>query len=380
MFFKDFSINNYVKDQLDDLYHSNRVPHALLLNGREGSGHFQFGLYLAKLLLCKNTNQSFCGECSSCKKSDSFQHPDLHFSFPIHLSKTNHSEKSDDQRQTFIEMLIKYKCIGKSTWYSLMGNENKQGVIGVKESQEVLKKLSLKSYEGGAKVLIMWLPEMMNVQSANKLLKLIEEPPAKTFFILISDNKEKLLPTISSRLQHIDVSSPKEGEIVSFLLKNFEIDELAAKKYSAYANGNLHQAINFHFNRSHDSDYLPVFIKWMRLCYSRNIAETIDWVNEISKMGREQVKEFLLYNLEMFRNCVVGHYKIDFKSLNDEEIAFLEKFKPFINHNNIVQLNDLINEAYFHIERNANTKILMLDVSIKIFKLLKNSVYQSKKV
>ena len=148
-------------------------------------------------------------------------------------------------------MLIKYKCIGKSTWYSLMGNENKQGVIGVKESQEVLKKLSLKSYEGGAKVLIMWLPEMMNVQSANKLLKLIEEPPAKTFFILISDNKEKLLPTISSRLQHIDVSPPSEEEIVSFLLNNFEIDELSAKKYSAYANGNLHRAINFHFNSSH---------------------------------------------------------------------------------------------------------------------------------
>ena len=369
MFFKNFSINNYVKNQLDDLYHSNRVPHALLLNGQEGSGHFQFGLYLAKLLLCKNTNQSF-----------SFQHPDLHFSFPIHLSKTNHSEKSDDQRQIFIEMLIKYKCIGKSTWYSLMGNENKQGVIGVKESQEVLKKLSLKSYEGGAKVLIMWLPEMMNIQSANKLLKLIEEPPAKTFFILISDNKEKLLPTISSRLQHIDVSPPSEEEIVSFLLNNFEIDELSAKKYSAYANGNLHRAINFHFNSSHNSDYLPFFFFFMRLCYSRNIADTIDWVNEISKMGREQLKEFLLYNLEMFRNCVIGHYKVDFKTLNDEEMAFLEKFKPYINHNNIIPLNDLINEAYFHVERNANTKILMLDVSIKIFKLLKNSVYQIKKV
>lgn len=376
MIFSDLQFQANTKAKLIELFNSNRVPHALLLNGNEGSGHFQLGLCFASLLMCSNPKNEACGDCPSCKKIKNFQHPDLHFSFPIHLSKSEHSETSDDQRIRFVEMLDKYKCIGKNTWYSSMGNENKQGVIGVKESQAILKKLSLKAFEGRSKVLIMWLPEMMNQQASNKLLKLIEEPPEKTFFVLVSDNKQQLLPTISSRLQTIDIPSLQNKDVLSFLMKNFEIDEKIAVEYAEISNGNLNKAINHYFNESGSSILLPIFIKWMRLCYSRNIAETIDWVNEISKTGREQVKDFLLYVLEMFRKCVLGHYKIGSEGLNNEEKAFLEKFKPFINHQNIVQLNELINEAHFHMQRNANTKILLLDVSIKLYKLIKNNAYQ----
>ena len=378
MIFSDLPFQPNTKAKLIGLFSSNRVPHAILLNASEGSGHFQLGLCFASLLMCSNPKNEACGNCPSCKKIENFQHPDLHFSFPIHISKSEHCETSDDQRARFVEMLNKYKCIGKNTWYYTMGNENKQGVIGVKESQAILKKLSLKAFEGRSKVLIMWLPEMMNQQASNKLLKLIEEPPEKTFFILVSNNKQQLLPTISSRLQSIDIPSLQNKDVVSFLMKNFEIDEKIAFEYAKISNGNLNKAINHYINESSSSILLPIFIKWMRLCYSRNIAETIDWVNEISKTGREQVKDFLLYVLEMFRKCVLGHYKIDLEGLNNEEKSFLEKFKPFINHQNIEQLNELINEAHFHMQRNANTKILLLDVSIKLYKLIKNNAYQSK--
>ena len=276
MIFSNLPFQANIKAKLTELFNSSRVPHAILLNGSEGSGHFQLGLSFASLLMCSNPKNDACNDCSSCKKINNYQHPDVHFSFPVHLSKSEHSETSDDQRTRFVEMLDKYKCIGKNTWYSSMGNENKQGVIGVKESQSILKKLSLKSFEGRSKVLIMWLPEMMNQQASNKLLKLIEEPPEKTFFILVSDNKQQLLPTISSRLQTIDIPSLQNEDILSFLMKNFDIDEKLAVEYANTSNGNLNKAINHYFNESSSSILLPIFIKWMRLCYSRNIAETID--------------------------------------------------------------------------------------------------------
>lgn len=378
MFQSNHFFNQTAKDKLVELFQSNRVPHALLLNGKEGSGHFQLGLFFASLLLCKNPSNAPCGKCPSCVKLKSLQHPDLHYSFPIHLSKSEHRETSDDQIKLFLELVNKYKCIGKNSWYSVMGNENKQGVIGVKESQSILKKMSLKSFEGGPKVLIVWLAEMMNTQASNKLLKLIEEPPAKTYFIFITDNKQHLLPTISSRLQLIDIPQPKEKEIEEYLKNEFKIDDHLASKYTAISNRNLNKAIEFHFKTSAVSSFLPLFIKWMRLCYSRNIADTIDWVNEFSKTGREQVKDFLLYSLEMFRACLMDHYQISLNEISKEEKQFLEKFKPFINHHNIIQLTDLINEAYFHMERNANPKILLLDVSIQLYKLLKIKAYYPK--
>ena len=377
MSYSNFSFNQFAKNKVLELYQSNRIPHGILLNGNEGSGHFQLGLFLASLLLCSNDSNTSHEDTPCLKKVMSFQHPDIHFSFPIHLSKAEHSEISDDRLKDFLQMVRKYKCIGKSSWYSVMGNENKQGVIVVKESQSILKKLSLKSFEGGAKVLLMWLPEMMNNQASNKLLKVIEEPPSQTYFIFITDQKSNLLPTISSRLQCIDIPYAKQKEVVNFLVKEFEIDEQKAQEYANISNYNLNKAINHHFSNSEVSSHLPMFVKWMRLCYSRNIADNIDWVNDCSKIGREKTKDFLIYTIEMFRNCLIDHFKIDSKIISDEERNFLKKFKPFINHHNIVQLTDLINEAHYHLERNANTKVLLLDVSIKLYKLLRVQPYYS---
>ena len=372
MYFSDFPGQDSTKTQLLDLFKSERVPHALLLNGEEGCGHLQLALSFSSLLLCKSpTPLDACKNCSSCKMYEKYQHPDLHFSYPIHLSKTEHSETSDDQRSSFLEALEKYKCLGKKTWYSKMGNENKQGVIGVKESQAILAKISLKSFFGSAKILLMWMPELMNIQAANKLLKLIEEPPENTYFIFVSNNQSKILPTISSRLQTINVPRLKDENISDFLEKKFQIEPYTAKNIAKISKGNLNKAINTHLDAGISEMNRSLFVNWMRLCYSRNIADTIDWVNEFSKIGREQIKDFITYSLEMYRQCIMGNYNMEIEGVSDSEKNFLEKFKPFVNHQNISEINSIMNDAYYHMERNANPKILMLDVSIKLYKLLR---------
>ena len=372
MYFSDFPGQDSTKTQLLDLFKSERVPHALLLNGEEGCGHLQLALSFSSLLLCKSpTPLDACKNCSSCKMYEKYQHPDLHFSYPIHLSKTEHSETSDDQRSSFLEALEKYKCLGKKTWYSKMGNENKQGVIGVKESQAILAKISLKSFFGSAKILLMWMPELMNIQAANKLLKLIEEPPENTYFIFVSNNQSKILPTISSRLQTINVPRLKDENISDFLEKKFQIEPYTAKNIAKISKGNLNKAINTHLDAGISEMNRSLFVNWMRLCYSRNIADTIDWVNEFSKIGREQIKDFIIYSLEMYRQCIMGNYNMEIEGVSESEKNFLEKFKPFVNHQNISEINSIMNDAYYHMERNANPKILMLDVSIKLYKLLR---------
>ena len=372
MYFSDFPGQDSTKTQLLDLFKSERVPHALLLNGEEGCGHLQLALSFSSLLLCKSpTPLDACKNCSSCKMYEKYQHPDLHFSYPIHLSKTEHSETSDDQRSSFLDALEKYKCLGKKTWYSKMGNENKQGVIGVKESQAILAKISLKSFFGSAKILLMWMPELMNIQAANKLLKLIEEPPENTYFIFVSNNQSKILPTISSRLQTINVPRLKDENISDFLEKKFQIEPSTANNIAKISKGNLNKAINTHLDAGISEMNRSLFVNWMRLCYSRNIADTIDWVNEFSKIGREQIKDFIIYSLEMYRQCIMGNYNMEIEGVSESEKNFLEKFKPFVNHQNISEINSIMNDAYYHMERNANPKILMLDVSIKLYKLLR---------
>lgn len=372
MYFSDLNSQEASKEQLINLFSKEKVPHALLLSGPEGCGHLQLALSFSALLLC-NTPQKkdACKKCSSCLKYEHFQHPDIHFSFPIHLLKSEHSEISDDKREVFVKTITEQKCLGKKSWFAAMGNENKQGVIGVKESHSIIKKMNLKSFLGGAKILIMWLPELMNLQAANKLLKLIEEPPEKTYFILVSDSPQKIISTINSRLQHIAVPKMSIKNISDFLESNFNLSKESSSSLAHLSNGNLNKAIITHLNASNLELNISLFIKWMRLCYSRNIADTIDWVNELSKMGREQVKDFINYSLEMSRQCIVRNFSISKDQITQKEEKFLEKFQPFINNKNISEINALFNDCYYHVERNANPKIVMLDVSLQLFKLLR---------
>ena len=372
MLFKDVIAQEELKKQLIKTIKSNKVSHAQLFCGPEGCGHFAMAVAYAQLLLCHKRAEDSCGSCPSCIKIQQFAHPDVHFSFPIHLSKTNKVQQSDDVVKEFREMISQSSYVGISHWNEFLGNQNKQGIIAVKESESIIKKLSLKSFEGSYKILIMWLPELMNKEAANKLLKLIEEPPKKTVFIFVADSADKIIDTILSRMQKITFSSLSVEDVKMNLISQQNISKDQAENYARLSDGNFHKAQHLISPNENDSLYLSTFISWMRLCYSRNISDTIDWVDEIANLGREQQKEFLLFTLEMFRQCIIGHYSGETLTMLDvKQQQFLNKFSPFINHLNIVGLDDTINKAYYHLERNANPKVLLLDVSLKFYSLLK---------
>ncbi len=379
MLFKEVVGHTEIKENLIITVKENTISHAQLFSGKEGYGHFSLAIAYAQYILCNEPNESdSCGLCASCKKVGQFSHPDLHFSFPVHLSKANKINQSDDMLSEFRAMLLEDIHIGKNHWYDLMGNQNKQGVIGVTESESIVKKLSLKSFEGGYKILIMWLPESMNINAANKLLKIIEEPPASTLYLLVTDEKERIINTILSRTQCLHIPQVDLEEIKGYLDDKFNLKEEDLKHYSKLANGNIHKAKLAIEAQEETHKHLKEFTTWMRLCYSRNITETIDWVDKMNGYGREVQKDFLLFTLDMFRQSFIGHYSGEsLLSLSKEQKQFLSKFSSFIHHKNITEFHQEINKAYYHLERNANAKVLFLDVSLKIYSLLKRSSVDS---
>lgn len=360
-----------VKEHLIATVKGLRISHAQLFLGPEGAGSLALAIAYAQYILCSNKQDNdSCGKCPSCLKVQGYSHPDLHYSFPIHLAKSTRT--SDDVFVEWKKQLESSIYFGLQDWYRDLGNDNKQGTIGTDESHKIVKKISLKSFEGGYKILIMWMPELMNNQASNKLLKIIEEPPKNTLFLLVSENQENIISTILSRTQLVKIPRLKEKELSQYLVQKEGLLQDEADTYAHLAEGNVSLAYSLMEDKESASFNLDNFIKWMRLCYTRNVGETIDWVDTIAGAGREAQKNFLVFALNMFRQSIVGHYTdSDLVILTDAQRQFLNKFSPFINHKNIVVLTELLNDAYYHLERNANPKILFLDVSLKIFAYLK---------
>jgi len=372
MQFKNVIAHEAEKKHLIHTVQENRISHAQMFLGPEGSGTIPLAVAYAQYILCQNKQDTdSCGECASCIKVQKHNHPDLHFSFPIHLSKEKHIDTSDNVLEYWREILDENPYFGIDDWNVKLGNENKQGIIGTKESQNIVSKISLKSFEGGYKILIMWLPELMNGPASNKLLKFIEEPPNKTVFILVAEDQEQIITTIRSRTQIVKLPRLKEKEVAAFLESEKGISAADSNIIAHLAEGNVGRAIHLLAAQTETNFNLDNFVNWMRLCYQRNIAKTIDWVDVIAASGRENQKSFLKFCLNMFRQCIIGHYAgSELVVLTDDQNAFLSKFSPFINHKNIAGLSEAFNDAYYHIERNANAKILFLDLSIKTFSLL----------
>jgi len=372
MQFKNIIAHEAEKKHLIHTVQENRISHAQMFLGPSGSGTVPMAIAYAQYILCQNKQENdSCGACASCAKIQKHNHPDLHFSFPIHLSKEKHVYISDNVLGVWREILDENPYFGIEDWNLKLGNENKQGVIGKEESQKIISKLSLKSFEGGYKILIMWLPELMNGQASNKLLKFIEEPPHKTVFLLVAEDQEQIIATIRSRTQIVKLPRLKEKAIASYLETEKEISANDSVIIAHLAEGDVGKAIHLITEQTEANFNFENFVNWMRLCYQRNIAKSIDWVDLIAVVGRENQKSFLKFCLNMFRQCIVGHYAgNELVVLTDEQNTFLSKFSPFINSKNIVGLTEAFNEAYYHIERNASAKILFLDLSLKTFSLL----------
>ncbi len=376
MLFKDIIGRQDLKDHLMHTIQKKRISHAQLFLGNEGSGNLPLALAYARYVLCENKSETdSCGSCRNCTRMDKLEHPDVHFSFPVQ-AKGSEIYLSDHMISQWRAINLENPYFGLNDWYEAGEGSNKQGNIAVKEADSISHKLALKSFEGDYKILIMWLPEMMKAPASNKLLKIIEEPPPKTLFLLVSESADNIISTILSRTQIVKVLPPKESEVSEYLIQKYQLDKTEADNLAHLSERNVAEAIHLMRNLGSSKFNIDNFILWMRLCYKRDVPATIDWVDQITGRGhtREEHKSFLKFCLQMFRNSIVGHYTNgDTVVLTGEQEKFLKKFAPFINHNNIVLLSQSIDEAHYHIERNANPKILFMDLSLKIFLQLKKA-------
>lgn len=378
MLFSEVLGLTHLKNHLTNSSDRGRIPHAQLFVGPHGSGTLPMAIAYAQYILCKNSDAENNTGNESCNlKFSKLSHPDLHFAFPV---ATNDKVKKHPVSGHFLEewrKFIQENPYGNLfDWYQSLGIENKQGKIGVDEAQEIVKSLSLKSYEGGFKVMLIWCAEKMNISAANKLLKLIEEPPTKTLFLLITEEEEQILQTIRSRCQVLHFPPLGEEVIEEALLKK-KVSELEAKKIAHQADGNYTKALEILDRDESEEQFERWFITWVRTAFKAkgnksSIRELIKWGEEIAGTGRETQKKFLQYCIDFFRQALLTNYKAEnLVFLEPQTKGFeLKKFAPFIHGNNILPITEELEKAIFHIERNGNAKLILTDLSIKLTRLL----------
>lgn len=373
MLFNQIIGQEHIKKHLQTSAENGRIPHAQLFVGKEGCGTLPMAIAYAQYLLC-----NFSEDVDACNlKCNKLQHPDLHFAFPV---TTNDSVKKHAVSDLFLEdwrEFVTSQPFGSLfNWLQHIGVENKQGLIGVDEAEAVVKKLKLKSYEGGFKVMIIWMAEKMNIAAANKLLKLIEEPPEKTVFLLITENEEQIIGTIRSRCQALHFPKLSEEDIASALQVNNQVSENEANKIAHQSEGNYNKALHLLQNDSSDLVFEEWFVAWVRTAFRAKgnaavIQQLISWSDTIAKTGRETQKQFLEYCLQFFRQALLLNYKSDQLVFMESKSGFdLSKFAPFVHSGNILDIEKEISEAMYHIERNGNAKIILLDLSMKLTRFL----------
>jgi len=369
---------SHIKNHLTSSADAGRIPHAQLFVGPEGCGTLPMALAYMQYIVCGNQNGENYGGSEACNlKFNSLSHPDMHFAFPVANSeKVKSHSVSNHYIKEWRQFILEQPYGNLFDWYRFIGIEKKQGQIGVDEAQEVVKKLSLKSYEGGYKVMLIWMAEKMNTSASNKLLKLIEEPPEKTVFILITQEEEQIIQTIRSRCQILHFP-PLAEESIANALKAQGLKQQEAHQLAHEANGNYNKALDLMNKDSEDLVFEKWFVQWVRSAFKAKgnkaaIHELILWSEEVAKTGRETQKNFLHYCLVVMRQAMLVNFNI-------QELAYmqihvdgfsLEKFAPFVHENNIQNIVTELEEAIYHVERNGNSKIIFTDLSIKLTRLL----------
>lgn len=348
-----------------------RIAHALLFTGPEGSGKLPMALAYARYLTCTSpTATDACGCCPSCVKWEKLIHPDVHFAFPI--VKKAKKEVCNDYLPNWRRLLSAGSYFNLNHWLDEMEAENSQALIYTRESDEIIRKLSLKSSQGGYKIMLIWLPERMHETCANKLLKLLEEPPEKTLFLLVSEAPEQLLPTILSRTQRFHLPRLDETTIATTLERQYGVMPQESHNLAHIANGNFIQALQAIHLNERSRLYFDLFVSLMRLSYQRKIREMKQWSEEVAGMGRERQKEFLEYAQRMVReNFIYNLHQQQMNYMTTPEQQFAVRFAPFINERNVMGMMDELSEAQRHIEQNVNARMVFFDFSLKMIVLLK---------
>ena len=371
MLFKNIIGQEQIKKHLIRSVKENRISHAQLFLGPEGCGKLALAIAYSQYICCEDKkDDDSCGVCRSCVKFEKLVHPDLHFLYPF--SATKDKPVSSSLLSEWRNLLIENKCyISLPDWYEAIGIENKQGIINANDCNDTIKTLSLKSYESEYKIMIIWMIEKLFHSAAPKLLKILEEPPDKTLFLLVCENHEQVINTILSRSQIIKIPRISDKELTLALTQRQELSPKRANEIVRIAEGNYKEAISLAVDLPDDNSFEQLQ-KWMQFCYREKIVEIIDWIEKFSKAGREKQKSFLLNAIRVFRESILaGVGQTELIRSEGEERKFAINFSPFINSKNSVQIIKEFNDAIFHIERNANPKILFLDLSLKISELIK---------
>jgi DNA polymerase-3 subunit delta' len=361
------------KELLLKMVEENRIPHALMLCGPHGCGSLALALAFAHYLLCPNSKDGEpCGTCSTCYKLRKLEHLDLHFSFPvINKNSGGESSTSEDYMQAWRGMLVENAYIDINQWLNYIGAENKQARIMASESDRIQSRLAMKSFEGEYKVLIMWLPERMNTECANKLLKIFEEPPTKTVFILVSEDPDALLPTILSRVQRINLKKIDDESMAQALMQRHFLDETRARGVAHIANGDYIKAQEVLHTNEEEELFFDLFVQLMRLSYMRRIKDMKIWSEQVAGMGRERQKHFLTYSQRLLReNFMYNFHRPELVYMNQRESDFSTKFARFINERNVIKIMNELDLAQRDIEQNVNAKMVFFDFALKMIVLL----------
>ncbi|GAA3947274.1 hypothetical protein GO495_26840 [Chitinophaga oryziterrae] len=365
MLFSNIIGQEDIKEQLIKSVVQNRMSHAIVLLAPEGTGGLPLGLAFAQYLVCEDKQaDDACGKCQACVKAAKYIHPDIHFSYPVIPRKPGDKPVSTDYAAEWREFIVAQPYGNAYDWLQFIGAENKQGNITATECQDIIHKLSLKSFESQYKILLMWMPEYLG-NEGNRLLKLIEEPPANTLFLLIAENQEQILATILSRTHLIKVNPLPKEVMVEALISRAQIPPAKARQAATIAAGNYREAL--YLLQNSDDDYHELLRNWLNYIFTNNRPALQEWVDTVAKMGRENQKQFLRYFINLLEHTLRLKY-IDKSQLafSEEETDFATKLQKLANLQQMELIMQELDSACYYVERNANAKLLFHALSIKL--------------
>lgn len=369
MQFKDIVGQQAVKDHLIKMVQDQRISHAQLFLSPEGSGSLAMAVAFAQYICCENKQENdSCGVCSSCNKYQKLIHPDLHFSYPFFAKSSSENALTyiEDWRKAFLQ----HPYLSLDEWRNHVGADNKQANINIAECHSIIQKLSLKPFESEYKILIMWLPEYLD-KEGNALLKIIEEPPHKTLFLLVAQNQDQILNTILSRTQIVKIPKQRNEDVARYLVDKLQVSEAKAEQIAYLSNGNIQHAVNF--SQSEENDFHETMANWLRSCYSNKGPIFIGLAeDDLAKLGRENQKNLLRYGINLMRECILFLSGTPgLVHLPEKELEFISNFSKVLDVGKAEAIANEFEKAHYHIERNANPKILFLDLSLSLVKIIK---------
>lgn len=377
MLFQSIIGQSQVKSKLISSSTENRVSHALLFFGQPGSGVLPMARAFAQFLNCENPQaDDSCGVCGSCRRATKMEHPDIHFVYPIVKGGGIKDPTSVDYIRDWRKLFVENPYASLNQWVDFISTgdaKNKQGIIPTEEAQKIIHKINLKAFEGKFKVIIIWMPEKMHPNAANALLKSLEEPTKDTLFILASEARDQLLSTIVSRTQLVKLQLLQEEEVAERIMSDYEIGRAEALDIARLADGNFADAMEMAEHDKGSGSHEEAFINWMRLCFSplKTMDKLLSWVDGMAAENKEHQKQFLGACLRVLRECLIVNLADGpLVKLEATQRVAIQKFLPFVNVNNIDAFSAELSEASYHLERNASTKILFLDLSLKISRIL----------